>query len=83
MDASANANFALIDVRKGKGHALRALASSTKDLGEWDQIKVTIYTIETIAAQILWHGEDVFVQEPAELRQTIVEQLQALLSNHE
>ena len=83
MDAPANANFALIDVRKGKGHALRAVATSTKDLGEWDQIKVPIYTLETIAAQILWHGEDVFVQEPAELRQTIVEQLKALLSNHE
>jgi proteasome accessory factor B len=83
MDAPSNKNHAVIDVRKGKGHALRALATSTKDLGEWDQIKVPIFTLETIAAQILWHGEDVFVQEPAELRQTIVEQLQALLTNHE
>jgi proteasome accessory factor B len=81
-EAASNKSYALIDVRKGKGHALRTLAISIKDLGEWDQIKVPIFSLESIAAQILWHGEDVFVQEPAELRDTIVEQLQALLSNH-
>jgi proteasome accessory factor B len=80
---ASNNNYAVIDVRKGKGHALRALATSTKDLGEWDQIRVPIFTLESIAAQILWHGEDAFVQEPAELRVSIVEQLQALVSNHE
>jgi len=70
-------------VRKGKGHALRALATSLKDLGEWDQIRVPILSIEYLTAQILWHGEDVFVHEPSELRENIVEQLQALLINHE
>ena len=81
-EATSNKSYALIDVRKGKGHALRTLATSIKDLGEWDQIKVPIFSLESITAQILWHGEDVFVQEPAELRENIVEQLQALLSNH-
>ena len=80
---ASNNNYAVIDVRKGKGHALRTLATSTKDLGEWDQIRVPIFTLESIAAQILWHGEDAFVQEPAELRASIVEQLQALVINHE
>jgi proteasome accessory factor B len=81
-EATSNKIHALIDVRKGKGHALRTLATSIKDLGEWDQIKVPIFSLDSITAQILWHGEDVFVQEPAELRENIVEQLQALLSNH-
>ena len=81
-EATSNKSYALIDIRKGKGHALRTLAISIKDLGEWDQIKVPIFSLESIAAQILWHGEDVFVQEPAELSEKIVEQLQALLSNH-
>ena len=75
--------FALIDVRKGKGHTLRNLAISSKDLGEWDQIKIPLFNFESLAAEILWHGDDVFVQEPLELRNLIVEQLQALLSQHE
>lgn len=82
-DTTSSKNYAVIDVRKGKGHTLRTLATSSKDLGEWDQIKVPIFTLETIAAQILWHGDDVFVQEPPELQESIIEQLQALLSNHE
>ena len=75
--------FAVIDVRKGKGNALRTLATATKDLGEWDQIRVPIFALESLAVQILWHGDDAFVHEPAELRQIIIEQLTALKSNHE
>ena len=74
---------AVIDVRKGKGYALRRLANSVKDLGEWDQIKVPIHSLETLGAEILWHGEDVFVHEPSDLREYIVKQLHALVSNHE
>jgi predicted DNA-binding transcriptional regulator YafY len=73
----------VIDVRKGKGFALRSLSTATKDLGEWDQIKIPIYTIEFLTAQILWHGDDVFVHEPTDLRESVVKELQSLLSNHE
>lgn len=83
IDSTATISAAIIDVRKGKGHALRSLATSLKDLGEWDQIRVPIFSIEYLTAQILWHGEDVFVHEPADLRDNIVEQLQALAINHE
>ena len=83
VDAAATLRFAIIDVRKGKGHALRTLATSVKDLGEWDQIKIPIYTVEYLASQILWHGEDVFVHEPSDLRELIVDQLKALLIDHE
>ena len=83
MDIGAVSTFALIDVRKGKGQALRNLAISIVDLGEWDQIRVPLFNSQSLAAEILWHGDDVFVQEPTELRELIVEQLQALLSDHE
>lgn len=83
IDSTATISVAIIDVRKGKGHALRSLATSLKDLGEWDQVRVPIFSIEYLTAQILWHGEDVFVHEPADLRDNIVEQLQALAINHE
>ena len=74
---------AVIDVRRGKGYALRRLAISHKDLGEWDEIKVPIHSLETLGAEILWHGDDVFVHEPSDLREYIVKQLHALVSNHE
>ncbi len=83
VDVTIASRLAVIDVRKGKGHALRTLASSTKDLGEWDQIKVPIHSIQSLASEILWHGEDVFVHEPNDLRQYIVDQLHALVANHE
>jgi proteasome accessory factor B len=83
MEATAALRFAVIDVRKGKGFALRSLSTATKDLGEWDQIKIPIYTIEFLTAQILWHGDDVFVHEPTDLRESVVKELQSLLSNHE
>jgi proteasome accessory factor B len=83
IDSTPTISAAIIDVRKGKGHALRSLATSLKDLGEWDQIRVPIFSIEYLTAQILWHGEDVFVHEPADLRDNIVEKLQALAINHE
>jgi predicted DNA-binding transcriptional regulator YafY len=59
------------------------LSTATKDLGEWDQIKIPIFTIEFLTAQILWHGDDVFVHEPTDLRESVVKELQSLLSNHE
>ena len=83
IDSASAVSLAIIDVRKGKGHALRTLATSVIDLGEWDQIKVPIYTIEYLTAQILWHGDDVFVHEPTDLREHVIKELQALLINHE
>ena len=81
--ATHTANIAIMDIRKGKGQALRSLATSIKDLGEWDQIKVPIFTIESITAQILWHGEDVFVHEPSELVASVITGLEALVVGHE
>jgi proteasome accessory factor B len=83
IDVAATQRFATVDVRKGKGHALRALATSVKDLGEWDQIRIPIYTLDFLTAELLWHGEDVFVHEPAELRESVITRLQELLINHE
>lgn len=81
--ASHTANFAVMDIRKGKGQALRSLATSIEDLGEWDQVKVPIFTIESMTAQILWHGEDVFVHKPNELVASVVAGLEALVVGHE
>ena len=82
-DRTMTQRLAVIDVRKGKGQALRTLATSLKDLGEWDQIKVPIHTVQSLAAEIMWHGDDAYVHEPTDLREYIIGQLEALVLNHE
>ena len=83
IDLSITNKIAVIDVRNGKGHGLRTLATSVIDLGEWDQLKVPMHSIKSLAAEVLWHGEDVFVHEPSDLREYVIEQLEALVINHE
>ena len=82
-DRTMTQRLAVIDVRKGKGQALRTLATSLKDLGEWDQIKVPIHTVQSLAAEIMWHGDDAYIHEPTDLREYIIGQLEALVLNHE
>ncbi len=74
--------YAIIDVRKGKGHALRVTATTLEDLGEWDRIKVPFFDVDHFASQILWHVDDVFVQKPSTLRQLVVHHLEALVKSH-
>jgi proteasome accessory factor B len=82
LEAQMPEGFATLDVRKGKCHSLRMQAMSLTDLGEWDQIKVPIYGVDAMTAQILWHGEDVFVQEPLVLRESVIRNLEALVKSH-
>jgi len=73
---------ATIDVRRGKGTSLRALAASTKSIGEWDQIQIPILDIKTLSALILWHGDDVYVHSPTDLREIIISSLKKISATH-
>ena len=73
---------AVIDIRRGKGTSLRALASSTKSIGEWDQVQIPILDLRTLSALILWHGDDVYVHSPIELREIIIASLKELVKTH-
>ena len=74
--------FAIIDVRKGKASALRALATSIHSLGEWDQLKIPIFNLDSLSSLVLWHGLDAMVQEPSQLKDLIVHHLEAVVRNH-
>jgi proteasome accessory factor B len=73
---------AVIDIRRGKGTSLRALASSTKSVGEWDEVQIPILDLRTLSALILWHGDDVYVHSPIELREIIIASLKELVKTH-
>jgi predicted DNA-binding transcriptional regulator YafY len=55
---------------------------STHSLGEWDQIRIPILSMDSLCSLVLWHGLDAFVQEPAVLRDLVVTHLEALVKNH-
>jgi proteasome accessory factor B len=82
LSESPTQSFALVDVRVGKASSLRALAISTQSLGEWDQVKIPILSLDSLCSLVLWHGPDAFVQEPAELRELVIDHLEALVENH-
>jgi len=73
---------AVIDVRRGKGTSLRALATSTRSVGEWDQLQIPIMDMKTLSALILWHGDDVYVHSPMELRAIIIASLKEISATH-
>jgi len=73
---------ATIDVRRGKGTSLRALAASTKSIGEWDRIQIPILDMKTLSALILWHGDDVYVHSPTDLREIIISSLKEISATH-
>ncbi len=82
LDSQEPEGYALIDIRKGKGHHLRSAATEITDKGEWDHIKIPILSLNALAADILWHVDDAFVHEPPELRELVIKHLEALVNNH-
>ena len=79
---SGKSAHAVIDIRRGKGTSLRALASTTKSIGEWDQIQIPILDMKTLSALLLWHGDDVYVHSPADLREIMIASLKDLVKTH-
>ena len=75
--------LAIIDVRKGKGSALRALATSVQSLGEWDQLKIPIFNLDSLSSLVLWHGLDAMVKEPVALQNVVIDHLEAVVRNHD
>ncbi|UDY25201.1 helix-turn-helix transcriptional regulator [Nocardioides sp. Kera G14] len=66
-------------VRRGTGHALRRHAQVTEGVDgptddRWDRV-VLSQTSNDLAAEVLSHGPDVLVVEPAELRDEVVRRL--------
>jgi proteasome accessory factor B len=73
---------AVVDIRRGKGTSLRALAIATKSMGEWDQVQIPILDMKTLSSLLLWHGDDVYVHSPADLRGELISSLKDLVNLH-
>lgn len=75
---------AVLRVRVGTGHVLRRRARTMTSLDEqWDRVDLDHGDTASVAAEIASHGPDVVVEEPAQLRQDVVDRLRAVVGAHE
>lgn len=59
-------------IRKGHAHTLRASGALVGDVGEFDRFEIPFESATTISRQILWHADQVIVEEPAELKAKVL-----------
>ena len=74
--------FALLRIRKNRGHQLRSLATVVETGEEWDEIRLPIVDSSWLLRSILWHRDDVVAVEPPALRGQVVESLKELRALH-
>lgn len=82
--APGQASPVALRVRVGTGHGLRRRATSVTSLdGEWDRVELDHSDLDGFVSEVVSHGSDVVVEEPAQLRTAVVDRLQAVVTTHE
>lgn len=82
--APGQASPVALRVRVGTGHGLRRRATSVTSLdGEWDRVELDHCDLDGFVSEVVSHGSDVVVEEPAQLRTAVVDRLQAVVTTHE
>ncbi len=74
--------LAVLQVRPGAGYQLRRLATTIETADDWDLLEVPIFDLEFVTSMVLWHGEDVIVSSPAQLKSAVVSALEILVKIH-
>jgi proteasome accessory factor B len=69
-------------VRRDKGLSLREQATSIVDHEEWSLLTIPYIHEVELAAQILWHLDDVEVISPQSLRNYVITSLQEIVQSH-
>lgn len=82
LEPSIATPVAKILVRPGAGYQLRRLATEIETADEWDLLSVPIFDFEFLKGLILWHGEDITVSAPEDLRAAVISALEILVANH-
>ena len=73
---------ATIKIRKGKGYVLRQGARVTPCDDEFDFCDISFNNLERFLDVVLWHGDDVVVLAPLELRDAVIQRLEKLVVTH-
>jgi proteasome accessory factor B len=81
-EAESSLEIASLKVRPGTGYQLRRLALTVETSDEWDLLEVPILSEDFLTNLILWHGDDVVVQSPANLKELVITGLRKLVAAH-
>lgn len=73
---------AVLQVRPGSGYQLRRMATTIETSEDWDLLELPIFDLAFMTSLILWHGADVIVSSPIQLRSAVVSSLEKLVSIH-
>jgi proteasome accessory factor B len=73
---------AVLQVRPGAGYQLRRMATTVETADDWDLLEVPIFDLAFITSLVLWHGEDVIVSSPPQLRDAVILSLEKVVSTH-
>ncbi len=82
LEAVIETPLAVLQVRPGAGYQLRRLATTIETADDWDLLEVPIFDLGFVTSMVLWHGEDVIVSSPAELKSAVVSALETLVKIH-
>lgn len=74
--------LAVLQVRPGAGYQLRRMATTIETADDWDLLEVPIFDLGFVTSMVLWHGEDVIVSSPAQLRSAVISALENLVKLH-
>jgi proteasome accessory factor B len=74
--------LAVLQVRPGAGYQLRRMATTIETADDWDLLEVPIFDLNFVTNLVLWHGDDVIVSSPAQLRGAVVSALEKLVKLH-
>jgi proteasome accessory factor B len=74
--------LAVLQVRPGAGYQFRRMATTIETADDWDLLEVPIFDLDYITNLVLWHGEDVIVSSPVQLRSAVVSALESLVKIH-
>ena len=80
--ADESKDFAVLRIRKNRGHQLRSLGTLLELGEEWDEIRLSIVDESWLVRTILWHRDDVVVLEPLALRKRVIHSLKDLRELH-
>ena len=75
-------DFAVLRIRKNRGHQLRSLGTLLELGEEWDEIRLSIVDESWLVRTILWHRDDVIVLAPPTLRERVIHSLKDLRELH-
>ena len=69
-------------IRRDSAHRIRMKAANLVEDGEWEIVSVTFPSQDIAIREILWHGDDIEILEPENIRLKVIQQLDDLIKQY-